>query len=283
MADRIRIFFSTRFPDASGQWVSKVSFVDLSKDLSLQLEEPKHVWLPESSLGAFDEHGIFPFSVLPVGEELWAYTTGWSRRVSVAVETGIGLAISRDDGRSFRRLGDGPVLTSSLHEPYLVGDGFVVRQEGEWLMYYIFGTAWTADQTTGRPERTYKSGYAVSKDGVTWATSGTGPCVPSKLGTYESQALPTVVPWDGRYLMLFCYRETFGFRVGEPGGYRLGSATSIDGRVWSRDDNHAHVPRSSFDADMQCYPNTFLVDGELYLLYNGNEFGRHGFGAAKWT
>ena len=37
-------------------------------------------------LGAFDEHGIFPFNVT-YRNELFAYTSGWSRRVSVSVET----------------------------------------------------------------------------------------------------------------------------------------------------------------------------------------------------
>jgi hypothetical protein len=31
---------------------------------------------------------------------------------------------------------------------------------------------------------------------------------------------------------------------------------------------------------MLCYPNLFECDGRTYLLYNGNEFGRHGFGIA---
>jgi hypothetical protein len=36
-----------------------------------------------------------------------------------------------------------------------------------------------------------------------------------------------------------------------------------------------------WDSQMQCYPHIFECDGRVYLLYNGNEFGRHGFGAAR--
>jgi hypothetical protein len=32
---------------------------------------------------------------------------------------------------------------------------------------------------------------------------------------------------------------------------------------------------------MQCYPHVFASDGKVYLLYNGNEFGRLGFGLAE--
>jgi hypothetical protein len=31
---------------------------------------------------------------------------------------------------------------------------------------------------------------------------------------------------------------------------------------------------------MMCYPNLFSVDGRGFMLYNGNEFGRWGFGLA---
>ena len=33
-------------------------------------------------------------------------------------------------------------------------------------------------------------------------------------------------------------------------------------------------------SEMQCYPHLFECDQKIYLLYNGNEFGRHGFGLA---
>ena len=32
---------------------------------------------------------------------------------------------------------------------------------------------------------------------------------------------------------------------------------------------------------MQCYPNVFEMDNEIYMLYNGNAFGKYGFGLAK--
>ena len=59
-------------------------------------------------LGCFDEHGIFPMNVLRHDGRIYGYTSGWTRRVSVSVDTGIGLAFSPDDGWTFQRIGDGP-------------------------------------------------------------------------------------------------------------------------------------------------------------------------------
>ena len=111
--------------------------------------------------GRFDEHGIFPMNVVRHGDLVYGYTTGWSRRVSVSVETAIGLAVSRDDGLSFERVGDGPVLSATLHEPFLVGDGHVRHVGDRFHMWYIFGTRWRRFSVAGSPERTYKIGHAV--------------------------------------------------------------------------------------------------------------------------
>ena len=40
------------------------------------------------------------------------------------------------------------------------------------------------------------------------------------------------------------------------------------------------VSATGWDADMQCYPHAFGCDDQVYLLYNGNAFGRDGFGVA---
>jgi hypothetical protein len=52
--------------------------------------------------------------------------------------------------------------------------------------------------------------------------------------------------------------------------------------TWTRDDATLTVQPTAgdWDSDMLCYPNVFGCDRRVYLLYNGNAFGRHGFGAA---
>ena len=144
LEDRVRIYFSTRMldPVAEGKYLSHVAYVDMTKDLETVLGVADEPVIALGALGTFDEHGIFPMHVVPVGDALYGYTTGWSRRVSVSVETGIGLAVSRDGGRSFQRAGDGPVLSATMHEPFLVGDGHVRRVGDRFHMWYIFGTDW---------------------------------------------------------------------------------------------------------------------------------------------
>jgi len=83
--------------------------------------------------------------------------------------------------------------------------------------------------------------------------------------------------------MVFCYRDIHGFRTDPGRGYRLGYAYSTDLANWQRDDATLGLTgtKGDWDADMQCYPHFFVLNGQLLLLYNGNNFGRDGFGLAR--
>lgn len=281
-ADFVRIYFSTRASDRTGKFLSHIAYVDMDKRLERVIAVADQPVLALGDLGCFDEHGIFPINPVKHGDRIYAYTCGWSRRAAVSVETSIGLAFSDDQGKSFRRYGTGPILTASLHEPFLVGDAFVQAHALRWHMWYIYGLRWmaTAEQD-GASARVYKIGHAVSEDGVAWQRDGL-PIIADKLDADECQALPTVAQWGGRYHMVFCYRHATDFRYNKDRGYRLGYATSEDLATWTRDDAGLGIDVSpaGWDSDMMCYPHLFECDERIYLLYNGNEFGRHGFGVA---
>lgn len=278
----IRIYFSTRQKDFNGKFLSHIAFVDMSKDLGRVLAVSKRHVVELGGLGTFDEHGIFPLNVLRDGDRIVGYIGGWSRRIAVPVDGSIGFATSCDGGETFQKAGPGPILTASLHEPFMVGDPFVARFEGVYHMWYIFGTRWIRGATGDTCERVYKLAHATSGDGLSWTRENGRQILPDKLGPDECQAVPTVARIDGGYHMYFCYREAIGFRTDSNRAYRIGYARSDDLKIWSRDDSSAgiDVSPSGWDSNMLCYPHVFRCDGKTYLLYNGNEFGRRGFGAA---
>jgi hypothetical protein len=280
--DHVRVYFSTRERDGANMFVSHVAYVDFDKNFERVLRVSDRPVLALGERGTFDEHGIFPISPVRVGERIYAYTTGWTRRVSVATDSGIGLAISEDGGETFVRRGQGPVLSASLHEPFLVSDGFVFQHDGLFHMWYIYGQRWIRASLDAAPDRVYKIAHATSEDGIAWTKSNRTVLV-DQLDADECQALPTVAFHDGRFHMMFCYRHATDFRRNPSRGYKLGHATSVDLVHWERDPSPAVEAGAAgdWDEDMQCYPNLFHVDGRLCLLYNGNEFGRHGFGVAR--
>jgi hypothetical protein len=277
----IRIYFSTREKDNSGKYLSHISFVDMDRSFKKIIAVSTIPVIELGSLGCYDEHGIFPLNILKDDNRILGYISGWSRKLSVPVDTSIGLAISHNGGVTFERIGEGPILTSSLREPFLVGDPFVLKVNDIYHMWYIYGLRWLVNPVSNIHERVYKIGHAISSDGVSWEKEGRQ-LIEDKLNTDECQALPTVVDLDGKYLMYFCYRQAIDFRKNSNNSYRLGYAYSYDLQNWIRDDDNAgiDVSKDSWDSDMMCYPHLVKCDGKLFMLYNGNEFGRFGFGAA---
>lgn len=151
-------------------------------------------------------------------------------------------------------------------------------------MWYIFGERWIRVSKDSAPDRVYKIAHATSGDGQRWIPSG-NPVINDWLDSDECQALPTVVWHDGYWLMVFCYRHATDFRNNPARSYRLGCATSTDLVSWVRSDliltDGSEL--ADWDSDMQCYPHLFKIGERLHLLYNGNEFGRYGFGLAQFT
>lgn len=83
--------------------------------------------------------------------------------------------------------------------------------------------------------------------------------------------------------MFFCFRHSYDFRKNKNRSYRIGYAVSKDLKSWKRCDEKLGfvLSETGWDSQMQCYPNVFVMEDELYMLYNGNEFGKYGFGLAK--
>ena len=82
---------------------------------------------------------------------------------------------------------------------------------------------------------------------------------------------------DGTYFMWYAHRATKTTET-----YRIGFAYSADGRSWARRDDLAgiDVSASNWDSEMICYPYVIEHRGLMYMLYNGNGYGKSGFGYA---
>jgi hypothetical protein len=281
--DFVRIYFSTRASDSNGMFLSNIAYTDFSKDLQTIIGVSSNTVIPLGELGTFDEHGIFPINPYRDGDRILAYTCGWSRRVSVPVETSIGIVYSEDNGNTFKRFGPGPILSSSINEPVLVGDGFVNKYENTYHMWYISGKTWIKATNDEPPARIYKIAHATSNDGFNWKKREGRQIISDIIDENECQALPTVLEQNGIYHMVFCFRNSSDFRSNPKRGYKLGYARSTDLKNWERDDAKLNFTLSDegWDSEMMCYPHLFKVDNSIYLLYNGNNFGRFGFGAAK--
>ncbi|QOI97866.1 MAG: glycosylase [Flammeovirgaceae bacterium] len=278
--DFVRVYFSCRPPaDELGRYVSYTAYVDLKRtDFFKVVELAKQPVMSLGERGTFDEFGTYPFSVIRNADELWGYYGGWTRCESVPFNVAIGVACSRDNGKTFIRLGKGPVLSYSPDEPFILSGPKIRRFNNYFVLYYIAGKKWIS--TENRPEPVYRIRMAISDDGINWKKQNRD-LIDVRLEENECQASPDVFYSNGRYHMFFCYRYSLNYRS-KTGGYRIGYAVSDDGFNWTRDDNKAGIAVSEegWDSEMISYPHVFELDGSIYMLYLGNQVGRYGFGLA---
>jgi predicted GH43/DUF377 family glycosyl hydrolase len=279
--DFIRVYFSCRpIPDESGWRVSYTGFADLDKSDFSILNISKAPVLPLGDLGTFDEFAVYPISVIRYNDTVRLYYAGWSRCVSVPFNTSIGLAVSYDDGCTFKRIGKGPLLSHDVDEPFVISGPKVRIFNDKWYMYYLSGREWLIHE--GKPEIVYKIRLAISKDGVNWSRINKN-IINDILEPTECQAGPDVFYLDGKYHMYFVYRCATDFRNNRERAYRIGYAYSYDLINWSRDDANCGIEfnEEGWDYQMQHYPHVFFCNDNFYIIYNGNEFGKYGFGVAK--
>jgi sucrose-6-phosphate hydrolase SacC (GH32 family) len=277
----IRVYFSCRPPrDEKGQYVSYSAFVDLNRrNLFEIINLAKNPILQLGKPGTFDEFGTYPTSVIRDGDKITAYYGGWTRCESVPFNVAIGSAVSSDNGQTFLKKGNGPLLSYSVDEPFIISGPKIRRFNDYWYLWYIAGKRWL--ENDGKPEPVYRIRLASSKDGITWIKQHQD-LIETKLEENECQASPDVFYYKNKYHMFFCYRYSLNYRCKE-GGYRIGYAYSDDLLNWVRDDSRAGIDISEddWDSEMVAYPHVFELDNKVYMLYIGNQVGRYGFGLAE--
>lgn len=279
--DIVRVYFACRPPpDESGQYVSLSAFVELNrKNLFEIVRISENPLLELGGPGTFDEFGTYFTSVIRKEEDVLAYYVGYTRCESVPFTIAIGAAISHDNGETFSKLGNGPVLPCSINEPFFLTVPRIRRFNDQWYLWYSAGKKWIAGD--GRPEPVYQIRMATSTDAINWKKLDKN-LIASKIEENECQACPDVFFFEGKYHMFFCYRYSLDYRCKE-GGYRIGYASSNDLVSWVRDDAKAGIDISEegWDSEMVSFPHIFELDSSIYMLYLGNQMGRYGFGLAK--
>ena len=108
--DYVRVYFSSRYPkDENNQSTSITTFLELDRNnLKNILRVANKPILSLGGLGSFDENAIYPTSVIRHENTVRLYYAGWSRCKSVPFNTSIGMAISNDNGVTFKRYSNGP-------------------------------------------------------------------------------------------------------------------------------------------------------------------------------
>lgn len=270
--DVVRVFVT--FCDAKG--VGRPGYVDVSVRNPLEvLNVSQFPLLDVGVAGAFDENGVVACSVTDIGNgRMLMYYVGFELGTKIRYRLLTGLAVSEDGGDTFSRYSQAPVLERSSKELYFRCGPFCMYSDGRYRLWYVGGSEWT--NLNGKAMPIYDIRYAESDDGINWPDEGEV-LIDVAQSDEHGFGRPYVIPKEnGEYRMFYSIRRR------SLGAYRMGYAESTDGRIWKRMDEKLNldVTADCFDSDAIMYAAPIQLDGKLYVFYNGNDFGRDGFGVA---
>lgn len=276
LKDKIRIYFSARMQTGE----SLPTFIDVEIDNPHKIiYAHNQPILEKGRLGTFDENGIIPSYLIETDNGLYFYYAGWSQCKNVPYKNFTGLAISKDGGYSFKKISESPVLTMSSTDPLSATGPCIVFKEDLYYAIYSTGINWL--EINGKLEHTYLLTYATSNDAINW--KGSGKIIIEPENEFMAHCKPTVIFENGLYHLWFSKRGSHNFRNTGETSYRLGYAQSQDFICWNRMDNFVGITISDqgWDSEMICYPHIIKAKNKYYMFYNGNGFGKSGFGYAE--
>jgi len=261
-----RIYFSTR--NKAGQSSTGYVLIDLLSPKHILEISDKPVIAP-GDLGEFDDSGAMATWLVSINGIRYLYYIGWNLGVTVPFRNSIGLAISKTES-DFKKYAPGPIVDRTTFEPHFVASCCVLPDLDKWRMWYLSCTDWQL--LADKPRHRYHIKYAESIDGMSWQRNGIV-AVDFRNPTEYAISRPSVIKDRNCWKMWFSCRGT---------SYRIGYAESEDGVKWIRKDSHCKidVSVSGWDSDMIEYPFVFDHQGARYMIYNGNGFGKTGFGLA---
>lgn len=271
--DVIRVFVT--FCDGKG--IGLPGYVDVSAhDPMVVLQVSAQPLLDLGKPGSFDENGLLTCSVLSMGgQRIFLYYAGFELGTKIRYRLLTGLAVSEDGGQTFRRHAQVPVLERSDQELHIRGGPWALLEEDKVRLWYVGGSEWI--ELNGKNMPVYDLRYVESSDGISFPRQGQ---VQISITEEDEHGFgrPTVIRKSGGGYRLF-----YSVRRRSFAAYRLGYAESSDGIHWQRMDAHLNldVTPGAFDSDAIMYAAPIQIGQELYVFYNGNEFGRDGFACAR--
>ena len=270
--DKIRIYYSAR--NKSGQ--SLPSFFET------ELEDPtKITYVHDQPIfdlgkpGTFDDNGVLLCSIVKSNNSYYMFYAGFEICNQVRYRLLSGLAFSDDDGITFKRLSNVPILDRVNKEYLFRGGPFCLKDKNIFRLWYCSGESWIRIKDKDYPK--YEISYLETKDISNWKSK---PVKQIQLSELDEHAFgrPYIIRNNNN-----SYEMYYSIRSIKFAQYRLGYATSKDGYNWTRKDLELNldVSRNGFDNEAIMYASPIKVNNKIFLFYNGNDFGADGIGLAN--
>lgn len=263
-----RVFFSTRNVENK----SSISFFDLdmsSLEIKNQAQEPLISFQDDT----FYSHGISLGCIYQKPNEKTFLTfMGWhipkdSHWMGYLGEMELNKALGEID------IPKQPIIfPEPKMDPISISYADIIQDQDTYYLFYGSTITWDA----GNQEMIHVINVATSKDAEHWEKHGLA--VPYQKNKIQAFSRPTIMKIDNVWHMWFSYRGGNGDK------YKIGHAKTTNLLSWDLDLEKTSLyanPNAAWESEMVEYPYVFKYQNDIYMLYNGNSYGKTGIGLAK--
>jgi len=263
--DIYRVFFSGRCEENK----SSVGYVDIDIITHEVISTCDSVTFKHGEENNFYSHGVSIGNMYQVEDKNYIQFMAWQIRDGGHWRGDIGRLLVNDDYSTLNLFPQEVFMGCDKEDKVSLSYPWVMFDEGVYKMWYGSTIDWSSENE----EMIHVIKYATSKDGEFWEKHGLA--IPYELGVAQAFSRPTVIKDENGYHMWY------SFRSGDGTKYRIGYSHSQDGLSWDRKaDSGIDVSENGWDSEMICYPFVFEHNDKKYMLYNGNDYGKSGFGLA---
>lgn len=222
------------------------------------ISQPKKILSP-GKYGFFDQYGVsYPCII-----ENFMFYVGWIADKKIPFQNRLGLA--QKNGKKLRKT---PILNIDEEDPLNIGSCFILKKD-KYMMWYTSFLKYKKIKNKNIHFYTIK--YAESNNLFKWKKKG----IVIKLKKNEIICCkPSVIYFKKKYHMWFCSRGK---------NYNIQYAQSSNGIDWKRNNllSKFNLIKKKWNSNAMSYPSVFKINNNIYMTYNGNNYGKNGIGLLK--
>lgn len=261
ISDRLKVFYSGWDENKIG----RIGVLDLDFDFNI-IKVHEDPVLDIGDPGTFCDSGVTPSDIEYKNGSWFLYFIGWQKHLKIRYTLFAGVAKAGTLNDKFTHESKVPFLDRSDSFGLHVRTAPTIVSE---RIYYSAGDKFI--ENNGKMIPTYHFRCQLLRGDVPLVYN-----IPVKklIGVGKSYIWnESRLKWRG----LFSVR----YLVGEVQKYKIMYSESKDGLFW--DDFVDFMPPSTgeWDSEMQCFPYLVMINGKVYMFYNGNNFGETGFGVVE--
>ncbi len=262
---QLRIFFNSRDSENRSS-IYSIDLLPQSLEPDYASVSLQHAYGNETS---YFSHGISVGQLFDFHGERLLSVMGWKCYRDKHWEGRIG-SITLDADGNLTKLVSRPWMDLDEADPISLSYPAVFEDEDSKSIWY--GSTSTWDAGNGEMIHVLKEAK-LSQDGKIIKSDKALPFV---LGSAQAFSRPAIVKIGTKFLMAYSFRgNTSKYSIGFMHIGNVGSASHLGGILPFLPSNNA------WESEMVEYPSFFSFNDHLYMLYNGNSFGRTGIGMVE--